>query len=197
MSYIPKYSIQQDLVEPHTHRRQSLMIPKVLFVVAHDVGVPNSTARNNADYFKRTARGASPDCAHMFVDDKSIIEIIPAFIRPEKARHVLYNTPIDNRLYGDDANDVAIGVELCYGSRIDPVKAYDHYVWTLAYLCYWHKLSPTVCVVGHQFLDPKQRTDPTNALKTMGKTYNGLITDVSNEYYNILRGGKEEEEIEA
>ncbi|WP_413467483.1 hypothetical protein [Metabacillus niabensis] len=49
----------------------------------------------------------------------------------EKAWHVQYNKPYDNRLFGDDANDCdcAIGVELCYGGPIDFTEGYKRFVW--------------------------------------------------------------------
>ncbi|WP_235929795.1 hypothetical protein [Chengkuizengella marina] len=36
---------------------------------------------------------------------------------PEKAWHVQYQKPLDNQLFGDDANDIAAGVELCYSYK--------------------------------------------------------------------------------
>lgn len=80
------------------------------FIVAHDTGNPGSTAAENVDYYERS-RDRDSASAHLFVDDREILECIPALTRtPEKAWHVLYGLPAEGRLYGFDANDVAIGV---------------------------------------------------------------------------------------
>ena len=183
-----KYKIVPDYITKGTKRRSGRLINKVRFLVAHDTGNFNSTARNNVDYYKRTCNEQSAS-AHIFVDDKQIIECVPALTAPpEKAWHVLYNLPKDNELYGRDANDVAIGVELCYGSKINPNEAYKRYVWVLAYLCYKFNLNPVKDIVGHMTLDPRNRTDPVNALSKQGKTFEQLINDVATEF-NSLRGG--------
>lgn len=45
---------------------------KIEYLVMHYVGAV-STARNNANYFKKTYRGAS---AHYFVDDKEVVQVV-------------------------------------------------------------------------------------------------------------------------
>lgn len=116
--------------------------------------------------------------AHTFIDDTDIIECIPL---TEKAWHVLYDITLDNQKFGDDANDIAIGVELCYSpsGKFDSKKAYEKYVWYLAYLCDKYKINPKTHIIGHEHLDPGRKSDPTNALRTIGKTFAQLITDVS------------------
>jgi N-acetylmuramoyl-L-alanine amidase CwlA len=90
------------------NRRSGSRITKVRFLVAHDTGCKNAQANNfYRNYINQPALSAS---AHIFVDDKEIIEVIPSFDKPEKAWHVLYEKPLDNQLYGDDANDCAIGI---------------------------------------------------------------------------------------
>ena len=181
-----KYPITEVLLPINSKRRSGKKITKVGFLVAHDTGNPNSTARNNYIYFNRTAYDESSS-AHFFVDDKEILMLIPAITNPEKAWHVLYNMPKDNELFGDDANDIAIGIELCYGSFIDAAEAYKRYVWLLAYLCYIHRLSPRMKIISHAILDPRNRSDPNNALMKMGKNFGLLIEDIVIEYDNILR----------
>ena len=168
-----KYEIIKDYI-PISHvkprRRAGIPILYVGFLVAHDTGNFNPTARQNVNYFKRTYNTETPS-AHIFLDDKEIIECVPAFKNPEKAWHVLYNKPLDNELYGDDANDIAIGIELCYGDDIDSYKAYDRYIWVLAYLCKLYDLNPKADIMGHMTLDPERKTDPINALKRIGKSF--------------------------
>ncbi len=68
------------------------------FIVSHDTGNPGSNAIGNRDYFNELQPKAS---AHTFIDDKTILEIIPI---NEVAYHVRYGVPTDNDLYGYDAN---------------------------------------------------------------------------------------------
>lgn len=172
------YVITPLLLPLPSRRRSGLKISKVRFLVAHDTGNEGSTARQNVTYYTRTAH-EQPASAHLFVDDKEILECVPALTGPpEKAWHVLYDRPEDNRRFGDDANDIAIGVELCFGPRIDADAAYARYVWTLAELCRRYGLDQTK-ITGHHLLDPGRRSDPVNALSKSGRSYDGLLADVS------------------
>ena len=53
------------------------MSPGVRFIVAHDTGNPGSTAAANVKYYERSRNEMSAS-AHIFVDDKEIVECIPA-----------------------------------------------------------------------------------------------------------------------
>jgi N-acetylmuramoyl-L-alanine amidase len=81
---------------------------------------------------------------------------------------VLYRVDTDNRLYGYNANDAAIGVEYCYGAHIDADEAYRKYLWTIAFICHQFGLDPAVSVVGHAFLDPTRKTDPAEYQACLG-----------------------------
>ncbi len=173
-----KYSITPRYLPKPSKRRSGLKINKVRFLVAHDTGNPGSTAAQNVSYYTNSAQVQSSS-AHLFVDDKEIIECVPALTAdPEKAWHVLYNVPTDNQLYGVNANDAAIGVEYCYGGKIDADKAYDKFVWLLAKLCFQFGLDPSKDIVGHYFLDPARKTDPLTGLAASRRTYEQLIRDV-------------------
>lgn len=188
MGFTMKHSIKKNYLQIGTKRRGGTKMPRVGFIVAHDTGNKNSTAAGNVGYYKNSANTMSAS-AHLFVDDKEIIECIPALTAaPEKAWHVLYNRTEDNIKFGDDANDIAIGVELCYGDNINFDKAYDKYVWTIAYICYKFKLNPANRITGHQFLDPGRKTDPTNALRTGDVTFNQLVKDVVKMYNACCKG---------
>ncbi|MDA0616973.1 N-acetylmuramoyl-L-alanine amidase, partial [Acinetobacter baumannii] len=114
----------QYLTKPSKRRSGLLMSPGVRFVVAHDTGNPGSTAAANVRYYE-SSRDVQSASAHIFVDDKQILECIPALTgTPEKAWHVLYNVETDNRMFGLNANDAAIGVEYCFGDNIDADEAY-------------------------------------------------------------------------
>ncbi|MEC0276871.1 peptidoglycan recognition protein family protein [Peribacillus frigoritolerans] len=181
MAFKKKYEIKADYLTKGSRKRPGNII-NVDFLVAHDTGNPGSTAQGNVTYYKRVQE-SDPASAHLFVDDKEIIECVPALTaKPERAYHVIYNVTTDNKLFGDDANDTAIGVELCFGKQINNEEAYKRYVWVLAYLCYQFKLDPEKDIVGHKILDPGRKIDPHNSLKLMGKTYEGLLKDVAAEF---------------
>lgn len=152
------------------------------FIVAHDTGNPGSSAAGNVNWMNSEDKVFSS--AHVFIDHKEIIEDIPL---DEKAWHVLYNITKDNEIFGDDANDIAIGVELCFGGSIDTNKAYDMYCWYHAYLCKRYKLDPTNKITGHYKLDPARKTDPITAFQTIGVTWDKFIADVK-AYYDAWEG---------
>lgn len=170
-------------------RRACLTMDKVRFLVAHDTGNPRSTAAANVAYYTRTAYDKGQEAsAHLFVDDKEIIECIPFLTSdlPEKAWHVVYKTPLDNVLFGADANDAAGGIELCYGNGIDMQKAYARFVWVIAYACYHFGLNPSKDITGHYILDPTRKVDPKNAFALLGITLEDFIRDVEAEYLDCI-----------
>ena len=161
MAFTLRYQITPRYLTSPSKRRSGLrMSPGVRFIVAHDTGNPGSTAANNVSYYERSRNEISAS-AHLFVDDKEIIECVPALTdTPEKAWHVLYKVQTDDQMYGVNANDAAIGIEYCYGRNIDADAAYDKYVWLTAYAAHRFGLDPAADIVGHFFLDPdrKQRS---------------------------------------
>lgn len=169
--------IIQKLIPVGTLRRSGQAIKGVKFIVAHDTGNDNSTAQNNVDYYIKSANEMSAS-AHVFVDDKGAIWCVP---ETEKAWHVRYNVPLDNQIFGGDANDYAIGVELCYSTRgaFDSRKAYENYCDLIADLCKKYHLDPHQHIIGHYKLDPTRKTDPINAFSKIGKTWDNFIADVS------------------
>lgn len=168
----------KDFLPINTKRRSGLKLSGVKFLVSHDTGNPNSTASGNVNYYKNSANEMSAS-AHLFVDEKGIIECIPL---NEKAWHVRYNVPKDNEMYGVDANDYSIGIELCYFpndvSRTQ--KSYDKYVELHADLVIEHSLVPRRDIVGHYTLDPGRKIDPMSAFKVIGKSWDDFIIDVEN-----------------
>lgn len=184
MNWNSKYTISKVHLTSPSKRRSGILMPSVQFIVAHDTGNPGSTARANVSYYENS-RDAMSASAHIFVDDKEIIECIPALSKSaEKAWHVVYGTPIDNSIFGDDANDIAIGVELCYGGRINNLEAYKRFVYVLAYICHRYDLNPITKITGHYILDPKRKVDPQNSLKLIGKNLTDLKNDVESELKN-------------
>lgn len=181
-----KFIIIPRLIPVPSRRRGGSPIQKVRFLVAHDTGNPGSTAAANVKFYINTCQTVEPAktaSAHLFVDDKEILECVPALTAPaEKAFHVLKKVTRDNELYGINANDGAIGVEYCYGGAINADKAYEKFVWVLAKLCFAYDLNPAKDIVGHFFLDPARKTDPLTGLARSRRTYEQLLRDVVTEY---------------
>lgn len=177
-----KYEIIPRYLTGPSKRRPLLLLDQCRFVVSHDTENPGSTAAGNVSYYENS-RNEMEASAHIFVDDKQIIECIPFLTaQPEKAWHVVYNVTTDNQRYGADSNDAAGGIELCYGGNVDLSEAYKRYVWVTAFSCWKFGLNPATAVTGHYILDPARKTDPMNAFKLLGKTFNEFVEDVINEY---------------
>ncbi|MFC7560275.1 N-acetylmuramoyl-L-alanine amidase family protein [Paenibacillus farraposensis] len=179
-----KYTIERRYIDKRHNVRPGTRLTSgnPVFLVAHDTDNPGASADNHYDYFNNLVdRSAS---AQTFIDDKKILEIIPAGTGPdpaEKAWHVLYNVTTDNELYGDDANDIALGVELCFGGKINTLEAYKRFVWYLAYCCDKWSINPHTHIPSHKQLDPARKRDVDQALATIGKTLKDLIYDVESE----------------
>lgn len=179
-----KYTIERRYINKRQNVRPGtrLKTGTPAFFVAHDTGNPGATADNHYSYFNsQTDRSAS---AHVFIDDTKILEIIPTGTGSdpaEKAWHVRYNVTTDNDSFGYDANDAALGIELCYGGKITFSEAYKRFVWYLAYCCdKWCK-NPSTHVASHKQLDPARKADCEQALKAGGKTLKDLINDIATE----------------
>lgn len=182
MAFQMKYEVIPRYLPGPSKRRPQLLLDPCRFMVAHDTGNPGSTASANVSYFQRTSNDMSSS-AHIFIDDKEIIECIPFLTgSAEKAYHVIYNVTTDNVRYGADANDAAGAVELCYGGRILLTESYKRYVWVMAYACYRYGLNPSTDIAGHYMLDPARRGDPQEPLRQLGKTFSDFVRDVEAEY---------------
>lgn len=186
-----QYPIERRYIAKRSNTRPGLRLTTgaPAFFVAHDTGNPGAGADNHYRYFNGlTDRSAS---AHTFIDDKKILEIIPTGTDSdpaEKAWHVLYNVTADNGRFGYDANDAALGVELCYGGGIDFEEAYKRFVWYLAFCCKkWNK-DPRLFIPSHKQLDPARKIDCDNALKSGGRTLKDLIADVTAELRSAEHG---------
>ncbi len=168
----------QKLLPVPSLRRSGLRLngltPK--FIVCHDTGNDGSSASGNVDYYIKSANDMQAS-AHAFVDDKGVIECIPAL---EKAWHVVYGSTVDNKMFGFDANDEALAVELCFSTKgfFDSKIAYANYVEYIKGLCAKYALDPRTKLVAHGTLDPARRTDPFTAFATIGKTWQNFIDDV-------------------
>lgn len=173
-------NIKEQYIKIGSKRRSGIKMNKVSFFVDHDTGNPGSTAQNNVDYYCRTYDESSTS-AHAFIDDKGVIICVPCHKNnKEKAWHVRYDKPKDNIIYGVESNDEALGFELCYfpGDLSRSKKAYENYIEFAAKMCMEHNV-PSHKRSGHFQLDPERRSDPNNALKYIGKTYQDMLRDIA------------------
>jgi N-acetylmuramoyl-L-alanine amidase CwlA len=175
--YHTMLNITTKYIPKNTQRRSGIPISGVAFICSHDTGNDGSLAIENVNWFIASANEMQAS-AHYFVDDKDILCCVP---ETEKAWGVRYCVPKDNEIYGKDANDWAIHIELCYDSTnkgVDNLKAYNNYVDLHADICKRYKLNPDTDIVGHYVLDPTRRTDPLNAFKYVGKDWPKFIADI-------------------
>lgn len=180
MAIKDKYTIEQKYITNKVARpRKKLTGGKPSFLVSHETANNSADAEAHYRYFQGTKIAAS---AHAFIDDNTILEIIPL---DEVAYHVQYQKPIDNRMFGDDANDDAIGTELCRTGNF--AKAYDRFVWYHAYLCKKFSIDPGKRIVAHETLDPERRSDPESWFNPNGVTWSDFISDVKS-YVNAWEG---------
>ncbi len=170
-------NVTQKYIPTNTSRRSGLLIHGVKFIVCHDTGNDGTSALTNVNYYIQSANDMQAS-AHAFVDDKGVIECIPA---TEKAWHVQYGVPVDNAMFGFDANDDALGIELCFSTKglFDSKIAYQNYVNYIRLLCDKYALDPRTKLVAHGTLDPTRRTDPFNAFGKIGKTWQDFVNDVA------------------
>jgi N-acetylmuramoyl-L-alanine amidase CwlA len=100
MSVANKYKIERRYISKGRSRSGEKLVGGTPdFLVAHETANNTADADDHYKYFNRHVISAS---AHTFIDDSKILEINTV---DEKAWHVFYNTPIDNRMFGDDANE--------------------------------------------------------------------------------------------
>lgn len=169
---------------PISKRRSGIKNDGIKYIVAHDTGGPMATAQDEVNYYIKSANDLEAS-AHYFVDDVGAIMCIP---EDEKAWHVHYNAGIAPNLAPTFANDVALGIELCYFPS-DPersLKAYNNYCSLIASLCTKFNLKPLHDIVGHGTLDPTRRTDPLNAFGHINKTWGQFLVDVSTKVGNTM-----------
>ncbi|MGD6773328.1 N-acetylmuramoyl-L-alanine amidase [Staphylococcus simulans] len=160
--------VRFDLLPIGTRRSgQPLTTGKPKFMVIHDTGNNNTTAQDNVNYYKNSYNidWSMVASAHIFVDDKEAIICIPV---TEKAWHVLYNTPIDNKWYNLDANNAAFGIEGCYFTdKVRTQKSLDNTARVAAYLAKFWKIDYKTEAPGHQDIQ-NDKIDPGNLLEAAG-----------------------------
>lgn len=162
---VPVYTDFLPIGTRRTGQRLDSGVPK--FAVFHDTGNRDTSAQQNVNYYKNTYNidWSATASAHLFVDDTECVICIPV---TEKAWHVIFNTSTDNAWYGDDANDIAFGIEVSYYSnRERSRKSLDNACRIMAALCNSWGINPRTQMPGHQDIQA-DKIDPGNLLEACG-----------------------------
>jgi hypothetical protein len=161
--------------------RPGTLLAEVKKIVIGDTGWRGLTAGD-------AARDLGQAYGHFIVDDKAIIECVPALTSSvgfvEQACFVQSKPGQEF-----DAQKCAIAINLCFGGRTvpkDPVgkgqivgrQMYDRCVALVAFLCDRFELDPAKDVKRAGDLDIS-RTDPDLALEAAGTSFDQLLKDVS------------------
>lgn len=138
-------------------------------VVIHETATPGATAANEYRYFAGGYRGAS---AHYFVDDKTILRVIP---ENEMAWHA-----------GPTANKQYLSIELCHfkeAARFEEV--WKRGVWLAADMCRRYGWDPDKAIRSHAWVSKTWREtdhmDPEGYFAAHGKSMEQFIADVKKE----------------
>lgn len=139
--------LRQQFITPRKNTRPQLKLLSVKGIVMHYTATPKATAQNERDYFNNGAGGRSAS-AHIFVDKKEAIQIIPfsevAYHANDHSCRVPQLKATASYYENGGANLTAIGVEMCIekdGSLHPDTVA--RAVEVVAYLCKMYSLDET------------------------------------------------------
>lgn len=161
--------------------RPGTLLAEVKKIVIGDTGWRGLTAAD-------AAKDLGQAYGHLIVDDKAIIECVPALTSSvgfvEQACFVQSKPGQEF-----DAQECAIAINLCFGGRTAPKgpagkdqingrHMYDSCVALVSFLCDRFELDPAKDVKRAGDLDIS-RTDPDLALEAAGASFDQLLKDVS------------------
>lgn len=118
--------VKEDIIHMHTTSRTGILLEDINNIVVHYVGNPNTTAKNNRDYFDKPATTVS---SHFIVGlDGEVIQCVPIYERSAAS---------NNR------NKDTISIETCHPDESGEFNkdTYNSLVKLTAYLCYEFDLS--------------------------------------------------------
>lgn len=113
--------VKADIIYKHTTARTGILLEDIKNIVVHYVGNPNTSAKNNRDYFDKITTTVS---SHFIVGlDGEVIQCVPIFERSAAS---------NNR------NKDTISIETCHPDESGKFskETYDSLVKLTAYLCY-------------------------------------------------------------
>ncbi len=142
--------IKQDLLTPNKYSRPKTKLKSVKKIVLHWVANPNTTAKQNRNYFEKRKNGLDGyGSAHYIIDDKEILQCIPD---NEMAYHVGSEEYTDYGLnISSYPNARTLGVEFCHNDwEGEPTgEVYNKIVYLLFELCKKYELNPIKDICRH------------------------------------------------
>ena len=118
--------VEEQLIHKHTTARTGILLEDIKNIVVHYVGNPNTTAKNNRNYFDKSTTTVS---SHFIVGlDGEIIQCVPIYERSAASNH---------------RNKDTISIETCHPDESGKFNkdTYNSLVKLTAYLCYQFDLS--------------------------------------------------------
>lgn len=169
---------KKDHVIKNKYSRPGIKLPKVVAFVIHYTANPGATAQNHQDFFDGSDGGGSRYAgAHIFVDKKEAIEILPL---NEIAYHANDKSPRLDYL-GNNANFSTIGIEMCVEKD---GKFHENTIErTVLVVKKLRKTYPNAKVIRHYDVTgkicPKPFVDSTNAWYEFLARVNGEVGSVT------------------
>lgn len=118
--------VSEDIIHKHTTARTGILLEDINNIVIHYVGNPNTTAKNNRDYFDNPVTRVS---SHFIVGlDGEVVQCVPVFERSAASNH---------------RNKDTVSIETCHPDESGKFNeaTYNSLVKLTAYLCYQLDLS--------------------------------------------------------
>ena len=185
---------KKDYVIKNQYSRPGMKLPKVVAFVIHYTANPGASAQNHQDYFDGLDGGAKRYAgAHIFVDKKEAIEVIPL---NEVAYHANDKTPRISSV-GSNANFSTIGIEMCIEK--DGSFHPDTVDRTIQVIKMLHVKYPKADVIRHYDVTgkncPKPYVEDTKAWQAFlqrveGKSTSGSVPKVSKPKPTQVKGDK-------
>jgi N-acetylmuramoyl-L-alanine amidase CwlA len=167
-----KYPITQDFLPDGLNHSGASLEPVGLTI--HETATPTASAENESAYFHNGDRSAS---AHFFIDQDSIVQILPENLRAWHA--------------GKQANTRFLSIEMCHFDDEERfAEVWARTVWLAADICVRYGLNPesdqlhTHAWVSETWGET-DHTDPLSYFTAHGKTWADFVVNVVNEMEEI------------
>ena len=163
-----KYPITQDFLPDGLNHSGASLEPVGLTI--HETATPNASAENESAYFHNGDRSAS---AHFFIDQDSIVQILPEGLRAWHA--------------GKQANTRFLSIEMCHFDDEERfAEVWNRTVWLAADICVRYGLNPesdqlhTHAWVSETWGET-DHMDPLSYFEAHNKTWADFVNDVKYE----------------
>ena len=127
---IPEW-VDKQIIHKHSTARTGILLDDIKNIVIHYVGNPNTSAKNNRDYFNKPSTGVS---SHFIVGlSGEVIQCVPIYERSAAS---------------NDRNKDTLSIETCHPDESGKFNqaTYNSLVKLTAYLCYQFDLKQDVVI---------------------------------------------------